>query len=161
VGWTYTETNLTDTEIKSARKGDFSFIGSEKRKQELWTAEFNRRRDIAVEYARGPRIDVLTMPQDEMQMHIGMENCPAAPEYDYMRCWHEQWNSRNSPGILKSRNDYNCRFYYPIKNKGEKSFDGCHREQQDEKISKNMRIGFWTLAAAVAGIVVTLILRFV
>jgi len=158
--WEHPQENLTSAEIESSQKGNFSFIGAEKRIQESWEAELTRRHNIAIEHSRGPRIEWLTKPLQELCFDLNMRNRPKAPEYDYLRCWHEQWNSKNNPNIMPSLSNRKCRFYYPISDKGEKSFDGCYREQQDKKIGTTTVIGLWTLVATILGIAVAFILHF-
>jgi len=181
--WKYKQNNLTDSEILSAQNNDFSFIGIEKREQDSWEAEYKRRMNEKEQ----ERISALEMmnSEDPLRRQIGfgksaqlsyvlarhlvqpffhvkeleMTNRPEiAPDHDYLRCWHEQWDSKSNPNILKSRNNYKCRFYYPVVDKDEKSFEGCYREQQDRKIDATTRIGIWTLVTTILGIAVTILI---
>lgn len=157
----YKESNLSESEIKLAEKGDFSFLDTAKNTQEQWEATFKRRFDFLLDNPRMPRIEYYSMPIDELCGMLDMPRRPIAPTNTFLRCWHEQWTSRDNPEILKSKNCYKCRFYYPIKGKGTKSFDCCYREQQDDKNLQTMKIAAWTLIATVAGIVLSLLFHFI
>jgi hypothetical protein len=157
----YTEANLTSAEVKSAEKNDLSFLDAEKQELTKWDNELRRRFNILMQNPRGPRIEYYHMPARELCSILDMPERPIAPESVFLCCWHEQWNSKNDPGLLKTRHIHKCQFYYPLAGKGGKSFDGCYRDQQDSKLNKNMLIATWTLGATIVGILVAILLRVV
>jgi hypothetical protein len=157
----YVENNLTKIEIQSAQKGDLFFMNAEKHELEKWDAELQRRFNIVLENPRMPRIEYYQMPAWELCNLLNMPKRPIAPASISLRCWHEQWDSKNDNDILQNLPKHCCCFYYPVSKKGGKSFDGCYREQQDNKLNRNMLIAILTLGATIIGILVAILLRFV
>ncbi len=155
----YTERNLTDAESNALASGDTSCIYAEQESAKQWENEFKRRFDIVLNNPRMPRIEYYSMAPEELSDLLRMPQRPVAPESIYLRCWHEQWNSQNNTNLIKSRQSYKCRFYYPLKEKGGKTFEGCYRQQQDKKAHRSIQVAIWTLVATVIGLIISVILK--
>ena len=157
---------LAQPEREKAYKNDFSFLGAEKKRQQEWDSEYNKKVETLKSGALndivgGPRILELlvsaTTLNDKYALadKFGMPKRPDAPNEDYMSCWHDLWNFNQDDKLLNSLNDETkCLFFFPHNKKGNKSFKGCEKERVALQDKNRFTI---TNTLVVAGIVVTII----
>ena len=164
-----TQALLTPSERAQAQKGDFSFIGAEKRARNAWIEKYNQNLDALKQghfnpIFGGPVVLELLQAQEQfstingnpfpLREQFNMPECPAAPDADYMACWHKQWGPLSDKQDLASLNQpTKCFFFYPYTRKGNKTFDGCEKEREAALSAKRFCI---TNGLVIAGIVVTL-----
>lgn len=145
--------SLTKEEHQKAEQNDFSFLGKEKREQEIWIQQYNKNLDKLKKGYYNPIfgnrnvLELLLKSQECISTANGnpyplsktfhMSDCPQAPQKDYLYCWHNLWNFENEPEKCSSINDKNkCLFFYPYTQKENKSFEGCEKERQ-AKLNQN------------------------
>lgn len=157
---------LTSPEREKAYKNDFSFLGAEKKIQQEWDGEYNRKVDALKSGALndtigGPKVlEILmlestsggTYPLTDM---FKMPKRPDAPNEDYMACWHDLWDFSQDDKLLNTLHDKTkCLLFFPYNKKGNKSFKGCEKERLALQDKNRFTI---TNTLVVAGIVVTII----
>ena len=160
--------SLTKEEYQKAAQNDFSFLGKEKREQEIWIQEYNEKLDKLKKGHYNPIwgnqnvLELLLKSQETISTIEGnpyslsktfnMPEYPQAPRKDYLYCWHNFWNCDNDniePSSLNNKNK--CLFFYPYTRKGNKSFEGCEKERQAKLNQKHFYI---TSFFVILGIVV-------
>lgn len=157
---------LTQAERENAYKNDFSFLGAEKRKQQEWDAEYERKINTLKSGALnsvigGPRVLDLIMSTStpmtkySLAKQFQMPDRPNAPEDDYLSCWHDLWSFSQDDKALHTLTDKTkCPFFFSYNKKGNKSFEGCEKERIALQDKNRFVI---TNALVIAGIVVTII----
>lgn len=157
---------LTLSEREKAYKNDFSFLGAEKKKQQEWDDEYNRKVDALKSGALnntvgGSRIlELLTLASTAVDRFsladkFQMPKRPDAPDEDYMSCWHDLWDFSQDDKLLNTLNDETkCLFFFPYNKKGNKSFNGCEKERVALQDKNRFTV---TNTLVVAGIIVTII----
>ena len=157
---------LAQPEREKAYNNDFSFLGAEKKKQQEWDDEYNRKVDALKSGALndtivGPRVlEILMLESTSGGTHpltdmFKMPKRPDAPNEDYMSCWHDLWDFSQDNAALNTLNDETkCLFFFPYNKKGNKSFKGCEKERLALQDKSRFTI---TNTLVVAGIVVTII----
>ncbi len=171
-----TQALLTPPERAQAQKGDFSFIGAEKRAQNAWIEKYNQNLD-ALKQGRFNRIFggpvVLELLQAKevvstingnpfpLREQFNMPECPAAPDADYMECWHKQWGPLSDEQDLASLNQpTKCFFFYPYTRKGNKTFDGCEKEREAALSAKRFCITNWLVIIGILATIASMFLAF-
>lgn len=157
---------LSAEEREKAYKNDFSFLGSEKKKQQAWDDEYNRKIDALKngalnEVIGGPAVLELLMLDSNnsgkypLASKFQMSHRPDAPEDDYLSCWHGLWIFKQNDKLLHTLNSKTkCPFFFPYNKKGNKSFDGCEKERVALQDKNRFII---TNVLVVIGIIVTII----
>lgn len=157
---------LTPSEREKAYKNDFSFLGAEKKKQQDWDDEYNRKVDTLKngalnETIGGPRVmEILMLESTSGGTHpltdmFKMPKRPDAPNEDYMSCWHDLWDFSQDDKLLNTLNDETkCLFFFPYNKKGNKSFKGCEKERVAVQDKNRFTV---TNTLVVTGIIVTII----
>lgn len=157
---------LTQAEREKAYKNDFSFLGAEKRKQQEWEAEYERKINALKSGALnsvigGPRVLEMIMATStavgkySLAGQFKMSKHPEAPDDDYLQCWHDLWLFSQDEKSLNSLNDKTkCPFFFAYNKKGNKSFEGCEKERIALQDKNRFVI---TNVLVIAGIVVTII----
>ena len=163
-----TQALLTPSERAQAQKGDFSFIGAEKRARNAWIEKYNQNLDALKQghfnpIFWGPRVLELLQAKEvvstingnpfPLREQFNMPECPVAPDADYMACWHKQWGPFSNESDLANLNQpTKCFFFYPYTHKGNKTFDGCEKEREAALSAERFRITNWLV---IFGIVAT------
>lgn len=160
-----TQELLMETERSQAQNEDFSFIGAEKKAQDIWKQKYDR---FLTQLAqgnslRGPRALELLLQEPNvspggkrtyaLKDFFNMGDMPVAPDIDYMLCWHKQWGPETDPQQLAQLNQPNkCFFFYPYTKKGNKSFDGCEKEREAALAANRFKV---TNGLVIGGILAT------
>lgn len=157
---------LSAEEREKAYKNDFSFLGSEKKKQQVWDDEYNRKIDALKKGALndvigGPAVLELLMLESTysgkypLASKFQMSQRPDAPEDEYLSCWHDLWIFKQDDTLLHTLNNKTkCPFFFSYNKKGNKSFDGCEKERVALQDKNRFII---TNLLVIAGIIVTII----
>lgn len=171
--WNNISTSLTQPQRDALQKGDFQFLGAEIRAVKGWNEEYNlkkqqhenKQREILSEHPilRGteainniPKMISLFSSNEEELKNLGMSNRPPAPDYDYLSCYHEQWQEdvdRQKPKSSNFLKNTKCAFFFPYVKMGDKTLKAC----EDSRIDHLDRRRFYiTNIFVILGIVVTI-----
>lgn len=169
-------TLLTPAERAQAQKGDMVFIGREKRAKEAWIKKYNQNWE-ALKQGRfnhifgGHIVLELLQAQEQFSMNTGepyplreqfkMPECPAAPDADYMVCWHKQWGPlSDEQDLAQLKQPTKCFFFYPYTNKGNKSFSACEKEREAALSAKRFCITNWLVIVGILATIASMFLAF-
>lgn len=166
--WSYDKRSLDQEERNQIIKGNISFVGDALRRLQAWQKEYETRKilDEKENTINGFLFrNSLILPgsdeeekrkKDELE-YYGMDEAPAAPDKDYLSCYHEQWTEgrkRTSPVNSEFLKHKKCHFYYPSDKADNQTLEACEKTRTYLKERSNVIV---TNALVIVGIIITLI----
>lgn len=165
--WQCDENNLTEEEVLKLKKSDISFLSDAQRKRDEWVKtyeekeqQYNQKIQEANKKFRDSPLGKL-IGKDTLNMlssfseqkslspflgnnpyphwkEFGMEPCPTAPDYEYLKCWKEIWGE-DDENIWKNLKKKRCSHYYPLSKRETKTLQACDEECKEKKENKKNR----------------------